>query len=361
MKRDLKVGFVAGTLGRGGAERQLLYALRALTGTAVTACVFTPTRGEAYEEAIRALGVEVIHIGAGRGRMQRLRDLAREARRRRVDILQSFHFYMNLYVALAARTAGAVEIGAIRSDLSRELQRGFLLGGAQLKAPRHLVANSEAGRATAIASGIRPERITLIRNAVDLDAFRPGAREATSPAMLLAIGRLIQEKRIDRFVRLVARLIDSGHDVWGIVLGDGPKRSELESLAVRERVSERVRFAGEQEDVASFLRGADILVSTSETEGSPNALLEAMAAGVPIVAMRAGGVAELVTAERGILVPSDDEVALARAVEGLVVDPARRRALADEASAYVRRRHSISVLGKELLALYEEVAVQRRG
>ncbi len=107
---ELKICFLAGTLGRGGAERQLVYMLSALKRAGVQTRVLCLTQGESFEDEIKRLGVPVEWVGASGSRLVRLRRIIRSLRREPAHVLQSVHFYTNLYAALAARAAGKLGV-----------------------------------------------------------------------------------------------------------------------------------------------------------------------------------------------------------------------------------------------------------
>ena len=120
--KKLKVAFLAGTLGQGGAEKQLVYMTRALLQAGVNVRVYSLTRGEYYEPALQALGVQPQWIGKYSNPMIRLFTLMISLRNFRPHVLQSAHFYTNLYVGLIAPIYNAVGIGSIRSDITYEME-----------------------------------------------------------------------------------------------------------------------------------------------------------------------------------------------------------------------------------------------
>ena len=148
---------------------------------------------------------------------------------------------------------------------------------------------------------------------------------------LIWLGRFTYEKGADVLVRALAHLGDL--DVVVSLFGDGPDREAVERLASGLEVGSRIRWHGVVPGAARFLPGADIMVMSSRTEGTPIALFEAMAAGVPIVATRVGGVPDVVTDDGALLVPPENPAALAEAIRRAVADPeasARRVAVAKQ-------------------------------
>ena len=137
------------------------------------------------------------------------------------------------------------------------------------------------------------------------------------------LGRLVRNKGPEVAVRALAEAVRTGVDASLSVVGEGPERANLERLAAREGVRDRVRFEGYRPDPETWLRGVDVLVRPSVTEGMPLGVLEAMAAGVVVVASDVPGNASLVRdGDSGLLVRTGDHAALARALQRLSRDPA---------------------------------------
>ena len=356
---ELKVCFLAGTLGRGGAERQLIYMIRGLKGIGVSTRVLSLTSGEALEDEIRSLGVEVESIRGTKGsRPRKLVQIIQSLRREPAHIVQGVHFYTNLYAAAAARVLGIKEVGAIRSNLSFDLQANGNWGSIQLRSPRHLITNSAASQKLAIARGISANRIHLLPNVVDLNGGSYERRKANGEVQILFVGRLTEEKRADRFLRVVSKVVRSSPQlhVRAAIAGDGPLRPRLQELAKTLGLDGgRLQLLGERKDMSALYRESDVVMLTSDMEGTPNVLLEAMAHGLPVAATRVGGVPEIVGTDRGLVVDPDDEEGLAKATLRLVSDPALRTALGRGGYEYVTRFHSVARLPERLMNIYQNV------
>ena len=170
------------------------------------------------------------------------------------------------------------------------------------------------------------------------------------------MGRLDKNKRPERFVRLASILTEQfpHAELQFQIAGDGEKRFELETTAeLLDLGSDKLTFLGDCADMHSVYAGADILVSTSEREGTPNVVLEAMAHGLPVVATAVGGTRDLVTDGRGLLVEPGDETALVKAAADLILNKDTRSRIGTEGLRYVRANHSLGALQKHLLKIYE--------
>ena len=196
----MKVCFIVGTLGRGGAEKQLVFMLRALRNAGIETRVLCLTENESYESDIRGMGIEVEYVGNNQNRFARVLEIVRNIRKRPVDIVQSSHFYTNIYAGLAGRALRIPSIGAIRSNLASELKLHGFLGRFQLSLPHFLIANSDLGRRNAIAQGIARQRIEFVRNVVEIESNTlKAASDEQRDLTFLFVGRL-KNQRHNAFV-----------------------------------------------------------------------------------------------------------------------------------------------------------------
>lgn len=169
---------------------------------------------------------------------------------------------------------------------------------------------------------ISPERAGSIRRELGID---PCTR------ILLSVGRLSREKGHTDLIRSFARMrkLTGGQVVHLVIVGEGPERNRMESLIRSLDLTKAVTLAGQQDDVAPYYAIADVFVLPSHNEGSPNVLLEAIDAGVPVVATKVGGIPEIVSEREALLVPKGDTDALAEATARILVDgPLRERLVA---------------------------------
>jgi glycosyltransferase involved in cell wall biosynthesis len=188
-----------------------------------------------------------------------------------------------------------------------------------------VVCVSEATRRQGIAARACDDaHAVVIHNAVEVESFAARA-ETTGPPRIVSIGRLAYPKD---FVTLLAALARVDADYRVSLVGDGPDAAEVAATVEARGLSDRVELVGAQGTVTELLARSDVFVLSSRSEGFPVSILEAMAAGLPVVATDVGGVAEaVVDAETGILVPAADQQALAAALERLLADHELRRRL----------------------------------
>ena len=209
---------------------------------------------------------------------------------------------------------------------------------------------AESERRAGLAAGTCDEATTVvIHNGVELP--RAVAVESRSgPYRLVTVGRLQAPKDPLTLVRALAELRRPGE---AVIAGDGPDRPAVEREVRRLGLESVVRLAGERDDVGELLAAADMFVLSSRSEGLPLSILEAMAAGLPIVASSVGGVPELVVdGETGLLVPPGDPHALAAAIERLLDDPALRRQLGTAGRTRVSEHFDLASARRAHLDLY---------
>jgi glycosyltransferase involved in cell wall biosynthesis len=154
--------------------------------------------------------------------------------------------------------------------------------------------------------------------------------------------------------RLLARYPET--EINARIVGDGPWRCRLEMLAKRLSLgTDRLEFLGNQKEMAAIYNDSDILVLTSDWEGTPNVILEAMACGLPVISSRVGGVPELLSDGRGILVDAADEDGFVEATARLSLNGEMRRTLGERGRTYVARCHAVHTLAEQLLVIYRRV------
>lgn len=363
----LRVAFVAGTLGQGGAEKQLVYMARAFMSVGAQVHVFCLTSGDFYEERLASLGIPCTWFGKSRNRLARMAALVISMREFRPHIVQAVHFYTNLYVWVAARVSGALGIGSIRGDTIDDVAANGFVGKLQLKLPSLLLANSHEAKNNAVRLGVPDRCIHVLGNVIDLAEFdqakeRPCDEfgEQTS-IIVMTVCSLLPYKRVDCFLRSLALARANVGNLLGVVVGDGPLRRPLEALAHDLGLMEKgVVFVGRRDDVPAVLSKAHLFVLSSEHEGFPNVILEAMAAGLPVITTNAGDAPAIIRNNvTGLVVPMNDPTRLAECIVELAIDPARRKAFGEAGRRVVEQEYSFPVLGQKISELYRGIAGAR--
>lgn len=221
-------------------------------------------------------------------------------------------------------------------------------------------------------TGASLESISVLHNSIrpeppateaEVQAIRSKLGIANGDRIVLAIGRLSKEKAHADLITAFARLRKSNPEINCklIIVGEGPERGKLEASAESFDQRENVIFAGQVSDVRPFYAAADVFALPSHSEGSPNVLLEAMAAEVPIIATEVGGVPEMVEQNQSaLLVPANDPTALAEAISRVLTDQDLAQRLTMNASKLVATRYTPENYARSMMGIYREVVEARQ-
>lgn len=204
-----------------------------------------------------------------------------------------------------------------------------------------------------------PGKTQLIYNFVDVESLQAeheslNVTRPEGPLLIGLVGRLVPVKRVDLFIETIEKLANyHRRTVNGVIIGDGPLREQLEQKVQRASLIDIVQFRGFVDPAASEIRKLDVLMMTSDHEGLPMTLIEALALGVPVIAHNVGGVPEALGFGRcGVLVEEHSAAGYAMAVDNAVNNPGHLRKLSDEGLKHVRNVFDIKVNTDEYLSLY---------
>ena len=349
----------------GGPERQVLGLAHALTAHRTTFLSFAE-RGLARPllERARADGFEAIELACNFPRVDRaVREVASHLRSLRADVLCTSGYKPDLIGWRAARRVGipVVAIAHGWTGVTWRVRVYEWFDALAMRSADAVVCVSSATADRVRRAGVPTSRSVIIRNALDTTPYdrpRPEARQnveslfAAPPSIILgAVGRLSPEKGFDGFID-TAKLLSDRQDVGFVLFGDGPLRAELARRIEEHGLTGRFVLAGFRNDLERYLPGLDLAVSSSHTEGLPVAILESMAAGVPVVATAVGGTPEVVEdGTTGFLVPPAQPAALAAKIRDLLDAPERRRAMGERGAARVRSEFTFAAQA----ARYEEL------
>lgn len=372
-----RIALFAPWLRTGGTQRHLQQVLAGLDPNRFAVRVYTLRPGGEVEAELGAAGVPVtsLDVGprlAGRRAVVAMARAARALRADGVDILHGYQWRPALVGAIVGRLARVPLLFAGKRSLTGDDARARLAWRVIGRGVDTIVTNAVALRQEAVRDGV-VARWEVIPSGVDVERFRsvPAAEEAKrqfglDPArpVIGTVGRLEERKRHDHLL-LAARLTmvrANGRAPQVLVVGDGPLRARLERHAAELGITSAVRFAGGLADVRPALAAMDVFVLPSGAEGTSNALLEAMAAGRPVVATAVGGTGEILeNGETGVLVAPGDVTALAAETLALVTDPARQAHLGAAARRAAEQRFGAATMVGRLADLYAERLALRQG
>lgn len=361
-----KVLFVSTSTTQGGAEKTL-YTLATLLDPKqyqVAGVVSLKPKG-VFAEKLEAMGQRVFTLGLdGRPQFKHLKELADIVRATQPDVVHAF-MYTAIQFCRALRLLGYAQFPLIsaprvhyrtRSGFSLWIDR-MLKGNDSLlvtesEASRKYLVEEldyDAGKITAVLNGVDIASWPISK--VDRERVRKRLRLEPQDVLLGAVGRLDAQKGhrylLEAFANLRATL-----PVKLAIIGDGPLRRELETLARELRIEEACTFAGEVPDVPAWLSALDVFVLPSLWEGLPNALLEAMAMGLAVVATRVDGVPEVVEHDaNGLLCEPKDAQSLLVPIQDLALEPDLRARLGAAAKRTIKERFKLM----DMIGGYEKV------
>jgi L-malate glycosyltransferase len=285
----------------------------------------------------------------------------RSLRRNNISVAHAFDFYTNLMLIPAARLAGIPVIGSHR-------QLGDLLTPAQFKVQYwalclcdRVVCNSRAAADTLRNAGLPQHKLEVIPNGLPERAFAELAPAIPRKPGVVRVGMIARMNTVAKnhaaFLKAAARLSQLLPEIEFVLIGDGPLRPSLEAMVWQLGIGEKVMFAGERHDIPAMLAGLDATVLISSSESLSNAILESMAAGVPVVATDVGGNPELIkNGETGLLAPPGDESKLVEALTYLVRNPAIRAKFGNESKRFARTHFHMNEICGRFEQLYLRLA-----
>ena len=281
---------------------------------------------------------------------------ARWCRRERITVVQTCDFYANIFGLPGAALAGVpVRVGS-RRDLNPDKSPAQIrLQRQAYRCATTVVANCPAARGILLDEGLAPASIAVIPNGVE-GAVYPDRDDVTARRpvrSVITVANLRPEKSHETLIAAAALLAGEFPDVQFQVVGDGPRRAELEALVNASGLGRRVEFFGHREDVAHLLSEADIFVLPSRSEAFPNGAIEAMAAGLPVVAGATGGLLDLIEhGHTGLLFEPGNPAALADTLRHIFTSRDIAAAIGQRAQTQVRQRYSFERMVRSFEDLY---------
>lgn len=372
-EREIRILHVIETLDVGGAET-VVANIANNTSPPFRADICCLMRTGPIAARIRPT-VEIMALGKVEGNDYRIPfRLANILRSRKIDIVQSHDWGALLETVTAAALGGTAAIhmahgptihypftdrwGPLKKIIRRKMERL-----ASVKLHRAIAVSEIVRRELLEEIGIPIEKVVLIRNGIDLTPVPLGDLAAkriqlglsADDVLLVTVGRLAEIKNYPLLLEALAVAVEQAPTLKLAMVGDGPERAKLESLTSRLDLSDRVHFLGERKDVRDWLALGHVFVLPSVYEGISIALLEAMAASLPVVVTRVGGNPEVVLdGENGFLVESGDAAGLARALVALARDMALRERMGLAARARVEAEFDLTKAVRRYEAIYLE-------
>ena len=366
MDEKRKVAIIAGQLVVGGAERQLYLWLAHMDRDKFDPLVITlhPNHNDYWEKPIEDLGIPLFRVAQRPAKMGRLVEIIKILRSFDPDIIHGWHFFSSVYAGLAARILRVPCLGGIRSQYSPH-EKG--LDNCLVKTNCDaVVANSQAAAyAYQRALKKKHQEIYTVPNAVlddpsNRDSLRKELAEAHNLPMdalwVCSVGRMDPLKRFDLLLEMADRLRNEKHKFHIVLIGDGPEKAHLEALASSLNINRLISFLGEIPYAGRWLKAMDIFCFPSLSEGLPNAVMEAAAAGLPIVAWKLPFCQELLPdAAQALLVEPGNLEVMSSALSQLLNSAQLRAQYGSAARLHILENFDLARYIQNMTAVYELV------
>jgi glycosyltransferase involved in cell wall biosynthesis len=363
------VAIVASSLRLAGAEKQTFYMARALHQAGLDVEFFHLGGGGHYEAVLRQTGVRVRRIYHPNHPWIMLARLVGSLRRWRPHIVLAAQFGDLRYAAAAGRLCHALTLGGVRSDGNYELDGHGCFSRGMAWLAHGLVTNSRRARLNLMSRGIPGGKIAVLSNVIDLGEFDQRTAQPSDfslpPDSIIAtaVGSLQPCKRFDRFLEALALARRAEPALAGVIAGtdcgaQAVLRARADALGLGPR---NLVFLGEVTNVPALLARSALLVLTSDYEGFPNVILEAMAARLPVISVPAGDASLIVKhGKTGYVVESDDTPSMSVFMRELAQSPPLRRNLGEAGRKHVELEHGYESLTGHLLATFHVFASQQQ-
>lgn len=359
-----RIAIIAGQLVVGGAERQLYVWLSRMDRNLFEPVVLSlhPGHNDYWEGPIEKLGIRLDRVPYRTNQLLRAAEIIQRLRSFRPHLVQGWHSFASPYAGLAAKMLGAKSVGGIRGSIHAFLNARVVAATTLFSVDAMLVNSRSVSTALRNMTLMRGKPIYAVQNAID-DQVKsdPQARQKLSAAYCIdpdgiwlgSVGRLDPQKRYDLLLRALALLCRQTRSFRFILIGDGPERANLESLTHELALQDVVVFAGEIPEAASLLNAFDIFCFTSVSEGTPNAVMEAAVAGLPIVGWQTGFMNDLLDHGRvAWLVETGNLAAFCDAVFTLVQSPQLRDQYGKSARDHMLENFSVEQFIKQMTTAY---------
>jgi len=361
-RKKIRVAHVIGSLNYGGAENQVVQLLNTLNPYRLDKYLVTFKNVKTPNS--RALSPEIMCFNLRLRRWGQIGCIIRLYRlfeRVKIDVVQAHMFHTNLYVAIAARLAGVPVVlttehgkNLWKRPIHHFLERRIISPLVSVR----IAVSRDIRNIRAVSGDVPEDKLTVIRNCVEIPE-KVERYPCGNKVRIGTVGRLVPAKDYGTLIMAFKRLMEDGLNTDLIFVGDGPERSNLESMVQELGITGNVTFSGFQANVNSFLSKVDVFVLSSIREGIPVAMLEAMAIGVPVVATKVGGIPEVIQDNvDGLLVDSRNSEMLADALKRVIEDSSLGNSIGEAGRKKVKCLFSCEAICKQYEELYTDLLAQ---
>lgn len=300
-------------------------------------CVYGQPQNNQMEQTLREKGIKIHYIGKKKGfSPSAVITLFQKLDRLSPDLIHT-HMYACVYAApwpLIRKKPFLHTFHTLPTVENKRPVRRLLTKWLVSRKRMIPVAISKGNqRMVADYYHVSADRVPMVRNPVDVHRFSAGKSIEDGVFRFITVGRFSKEKNQQLMYRAFAAFLARGYDARLLMLGKGEEEANLKALAEELGVSDRIDYAGYVDNVEDYLKSANVFLLSSHYEAQPLCVLEAMAAGLPVISTEVGALTDIVK-DNGILVPPGDAEAMARAMEKLYLDEILRKIMSERASVY---------------------------
>ena len=364
LNRPLPIAIAIQSFHPGGTERQMIELVRRLDPRQWQVHVACFRSEGVWVERVRDSAASLVEFPisgfARSASLVQMRRFARWCRDEGIALVHTTDLYTNIFFLPGALLAGVpVRIGSRREIAAGKSVAQLAAQRASYVCAHRIVANAEAAATRLRREGVRADCISVIPNGLDLSRFAVRMLPERL-RRICVVANLRPEKGHDTLIEAAPAVLARFPDAHFELVGDGSERAALEQRVRSRGLEHAFTFAGHVENVAGRLADADVFAFPSDSEAFPNAVLEAMAAGLPVVASAVGGITEVVQhGHSGLLIPPRHPEALADTLCGLLTVPHEARRLAANGRALVERRYSFDRMVASAEEMYGYELAQR--
>lgn len=367
----VRIAFCITELDPGGAERALVQLVTRLDRAEWEPAVFSLGPRGPLADQLDAAAIPTTCLNAtSKLDVLVVKRLTNALREFKPQILQTYLHHANIVGRIAGKRAkvehivSGIRVAERRSRWPLRIDRL-----TERLVSRHVCVSQAVATFSTMIAGLSEEKIVVIPNGVDTERFRNAQPVDLSQfgippdtRTLLFVGRLDPQKGPFLFLRAVESLVSTYRDFHVLIVGTGPLEEKLRERVVQTGVESRVHFAGWRDDVPAIMKSVDALVLPSQWEGMPNVVLEAMAAGLPVLSTGVEGVTELIqNHQTGLIVEPDSLSALAGGIAIMLSDPHQTRELGIAAQQFVSKHFTWNDTVRQYIELYGDLLNESAG
>ncbi len=364
----IKVCYIIGQLGKGGAERQLYELVKGINREMFEPVVISLSQGGHWGREIQKLNIQVIELQRRKNReFTRLFKLIKILKVIKPDIVHTYMFSANSYGRVAAfivRVPFIIASERTPGEIGKDKNKYRIYIDKLLASFTHgIICNSHKASDSLVKRySFNAKKVFTVHNGFNVANFLKNnsfnSQKKLAKKVVGTVGRLYPQKNHRLFLDMAKIVLERSEDesIKFVIVGKGELRDELERYSQSLGIENNVMFMGERNDIPDLLQNMDIFVMTSLYEGMSNAIMEAMAAGLPVVATDAGGNSELVIdGETGFLCPSNDAKVLAGRVARLINDGKEAKRMGENGRKRILNEFGIEKMIKETENIYKEL------